>query len=640
MKKFSLFLLLAFYLSVQLANASLLNKEVEDFLGAKPKDYAQKYLIPAKKLKVAQTHKEKGKLSFAMKEWSSLARDSEFMEHASYELALAYREKKNFLKSQEYLQKILFELPPSAYNDLAHPLWLDNLCDQALLSAKKAKNKNQIRTAQRSLQKCLAETRWKDWTNREDQVAALYDLLKKNKDPLFGSFVGEVVQAMPASTNIRVRIVKEIPNADLSKYADTPRFRINSSSPSGVKAVYPDVDLFNQGISFFLEEKIADANNSFKKILADYPESEHGERAQYWAARTDELLGNKESANQRYERIFQENFFSYYGLQSALRLGRDLKTYLVPGELKPATLSGTPITRHAQSLWKLRALLEVELADQAREEAEFLFRNRPGGFTFGQGTPEGALYIASLYQSAGYHLAAFSHAYAATTLDPNQTQLYTFDLIFPQAFFKDFLKASENTNIHPLLLLSLSKQESAFLPTATSRANALGLMQLLLSTAKEVSPKVTREDLFTPSVNTQVGSKYLQKLLERFESIPLALAAYNAGPSRAAQWQKKLLEYSSMRDKFDVDAFIDFIPFTETRKYVGNILRNYAWYKLLNKDGTIKSVQELATQWQKDQPENPPQKNQDSDLPNEPSQQTVEPYTPKETDTSDLIEEL
>lgn len=609
---------------------SLLTTESEKFLGTPPKGFKEKYLAPAKKLKAAlllkQDHADQ-----AIKALIPLAQNGEYAEHASYELALLYREKKEFQKSLTQVQRLLFEMPPSAYSDQVRPWILDNRCELATQSKKK-----------NDLLYCLQNTPWKEWNNREDQIKALYELLKKSSDPLLGSFVAEAIQALPSTSPLRTKFGKEIPNAELKKYAQVPRYRTGSINPSGVKAINPDADLFDQGMVAVLEGKFSDAQDLFKKMIADFPQSDHGERARYWIARTSDLTGKSEDAKQRYEQIFQENPLGYYGLQSALRLKRDLRTFFVPSEINPKPMEGTPLIGQARSLWKIRALLEVGLLEQTREEAEFLFQSRPGSFTFGQDNAEGAILVGQLYQAAGYHLAAFSHAYAATTLDPAQLNLLTLDLIFPQVFQKEFEEASMNTNIHPLLLASLTKQESAFLPNALSRADAYGLMQLIPTTAKEVDPKIKKEQLFLPKENIRLGSKYLQKLLEKYQgSIALALAGYNAGPNRANQWQKKMLEYDSMKKNFDVEVFIDTIPFTETRKYVGSILRNFAWYKLLNKDGSIESVQELASQWQRNQkveqpatpptpPESIPLQEQEKNEEEEPAT----PLTPKSSDTS------
>jgi membrane-bound lytic murein transglycosylase MltF len=251
-------------------------------------------------------------------------------------------------------------------------------------------------------------------------------------------------------------------------------------------------------------------------------------------------------------------------------------------------------------------LLEEGLIEPARMEARGLFNYKPGGSTFGQDNAAGAALTAFLYHAAGYSNASFSHAYAAYSLDPKALNSFLLDILFPQLFPEAYEKASAASSVNPLLLLSVSKQESAFLPNAVSKANAFGLMQLLLATAREMEPSLKRDDLFEPGPNTLAGSRYLGKLVNRFGgNIALALAGYNAGPSRAAQWQKKMLESDRMKDTFDIDAFIDTIPFTETRRYVGSILRNYAWYKMIAKDGKVESIQELAFQWQKSKNETP-----------------------------------
>lgn len=572
-----------------LALASELPPELNTFLGKPPAAFEKKFLQPAKQLKKAMVHVADKKTDAAIKEFAPLSAKGEMAEHASFELSRAYREKKDFAKSTALANRVLYEFPSTPYRDQLQEMVDENDCDQGL------KTKSQS-----LLFRCLQKISWREWADKEPQVTELYNLLKKSKDPLFGPYVAELIQALPASAPLRARIAKEIPNKDLQAYGTMARYRTRTSPPAGVRPTNPDADLFDLGMQAVLEKKWGDANGSFKKLVADFPQSEHLDRAQYWIARSEEALGNADEAKRRYNEIYSENPLSYYGLQSALRLKKDLSLLIAPSSAEPAPLQGTLLPRQAVAIWRLRALMETGLIDQARMEAKALFQYRPGGSTFGQDNAGGAALVALLYHTAGYSMGAFSQAYAAISLDANQLNAFTLDLIFPSNFQKQFEAAGERTGVNPYLLLSVAKQESAFLPNAISRANAFGLMQLLLSTARDIDGKTTREALFDPAVNTQLGSRYLQKLIERFQgNIALALAAYNAGPTRAVQWQKRMLEFSSMKENFDMDTFIDTIPFTETRRYVGSILRNYAWYKLMNKDGTIGTIEELAFQWQK-----------------------------------------
>lgn len=626
---------------------SNLTNELKTFLGPAPKFFEERYHQPAKKLKQALLHEQDGKIDLAIKDLLPLSEKSEFADHATYQLIQLYRSKKEFSKSNAQILRLLYELPYSSYADNTKDLILANDCDKALTTARAANNAIKKKAAAQNLLLCLSKSPWKDWPNKEAQVEALFFIFKENKDPLLGPFTAEVIQAMPAGSDIRKKINKAIPNSELKKYSELARYRMKTNPPAGIKAVYPDSDLFDQGMAFVLQNKWGEANSVFKKLTNDYPQSEHLDRAQYWIARTEDLLGNQEEAKRRYEQILSDSPLTYYGLQSALRLKRDLQTYVLPSEIKLKPMEGTLLTRQAISIWKLRALIEVGLIDQAREEAEFLFQHRPGGFTFGQDSPEGAILTAYLYQSAGFHLAAFSQAATAISFDINNLNTFTLDLIFPQVFREEILRAGEQTTINPLLIYSLTKQESAFLPNALSRSDAMGLMQLLFGTAREIDSKVNKTDLFKPATNTILGAKYLKKLIDRYQgNIALALAAYNAGPTRANQWQKKLLESSNMKQNFDIEIFIDTIPFAETRKYVSNILRNFAWYKLLNKDGTLSSIQELAFQWQKEKvitnpppatdpvPESNPQPTQPEPMPDPlPEQPDPAAATPAPTPT-------
>ena len=133
------------------------------------------------------------------------------------------------------------------------------------------------------------------------------------------------------------------------------------------------------------------------------------------------------------------------------------------------------------------------------------------------------------------------------------------------------------------LLLGLARQESELDPQAISRSGAMGLMQLMPATARQVSRKLgmsysrsrLREDR---GYNIALGSTYLAELLETFQGDrALALAAYNAGPNRVAEW---LRTYGDPRsDKVDPIDWIELVPFAETRNYIQRVLESTAVYR-------------------------------------------------------------
>jgi soluble lytic murein transglycosylase len=125
------------------------------------------------------------------------------------------------------------------------------------------------------------------------------------------------------------------------------------------------------------------------------------------------------------------------------------------------------------------------------------------------------------------------------------------------------------------LIYAIIRQESLYRADAASSAGALGLMQLLPSTAQATArraglPKPSRNSLLIPSVNVPLGSAYLRGLLDRADGqLPLAIAGYNAGPNAVRRW----LPPAPM----ETDVWVENIPYNETRAYVQRV----HWHSLV-----------------------------------------------------------
>ena len=151
-------------------------------------------------------------------------------------------------------------------------------------------------------------------------------------------------------------------------------------------------------------------------------------------------------------------------------------------------------------------------------------------------------------------------------------------LRFPIAYQNTVSSYAHQNGIANDWVFSLIRQESAFAYQARSPVGALGMMQLMPATAKQVSKSIGvrykgKNSLLTPEKNIQLGTTYMGQLLRRFQgNTILATAAYNAGPTRVKRWQP-------MNTPIAGDIWIETIPYRETRNYVKNVMTYQAIYR-------------------------------------------------------------
>jgi soluble lytic murein transglycosylase len=140
---------------------------------------------------------------------------------------------------------------------------------------------------------------------------------------------------------------------------------------------------------------------------------------------------------------------------------------------------------------------------------------------------------------------------------------------FPLAYHDYFITNARISDIPTNWSLAIARQESSFMPDAKSSAGALGIMQVMPTTAKLIADSAmvsyrSKGDLIDPLKSIKLGSTYLGQLLRRFNNNRiLASAAYNAGPNRVDGW---------LNENLPLDVWIETIPLKETRNYVQNVL--------------------------------------------------------------------
>jgi soluble lytic murein transglycosylase len=151
-------------------------------------------------------------------------------------------------------------------------------------------------------------------------------------------------------------------------------------------------------------------------------------------------------------------------------------------------------------------------------------------------------------------------------------ELMDFDQRFPMPLRDLVVRRAEQIRLDPAYVYGLIRQESRFILDARSHVGASGLMQVMPATAKWIGLNSFTPDQITDrEVNVAIGTAYLKLVLDDFEgSVPMATAAYNAGPNRPRNWRNgPVLEAAIWAEN---------IPFLETRDYVKKVLSNTTNY--------------------------------------------------------------
>ncbi len=207
-------------------------------------------------------------------------------------------------------------------------------------------------------------------------------------------------------------------------------------------------------------------------------------------------------------------------------------------------------------------------------------------------SPQEVVLLAELAKQMGQPQLALRLAKIAFNRD-----LPVGDYALPVGVIPEF-RSLLSDRVDPALVHALSRQESEFNAAAKSPVGASGLMQLMPSTARAVANaykvKFDANQLTNAAYNTQLGEAHLKQLIDSYNgSYFLALAAYNAGGGRVADWIK---QFGDPRDpKVDPVDWIERIPFTETRQYVVKIMETLQLYRsrLAGPTQALQLVQDL-----------------------------------------------
>jgi soluble lytic murein transglycosylase len=304
----------------------------------------------------------------------------------------------------------------------------------------------------------------------------------------------------------------------------------------------------------------------YEAYLADFPGGRRWEEASYWAARARLEDGDTVAARRWIETIRIREPVSYYAVIGSALLGEPYHVELAAGASaeEPGWLS--------EGLRRLDLLMAAGLLPGAEaEESRLIGRAR--------GSHSVTLTLAEALIDRGRTVAGINLGWALRGAGvPWDRRLA--QVVYPFPYRELVRREAEEWGVDPIMLAALIRQESAFEADIVSTAGAVGLMQVMPSTGKELAraygpAPFAPVNLTAPEVNLHLGAAFFVEMNGRYGGVlPLVLSAYNAGPTRATRWRR-------FPEVTDPARFTERIPFDETRGYVKNVSRNLGLYQVL-----------------------------------------------------------
>lgn len=352
-----------------------------------------------------------------------------------------------------------------------------------------------------------------------------------------------------------------------------------------IRTQYPDyhrielVDFLSFWIGY--RQKNFEVSGRILKNIAsrNSPESYYYRRARYWQSRVLGKAGLEKEEEAILKEVAIDNPATYYGAMAATRLkqrGISLGKVKKSGERKKMSDFRLP-----ETAWTMLLFFHKEMSMLKH----FLPVVKKAVLDRGGEADRVALsYVA---KKMGYFSLSARLIRSVPTLSSSSMEYIK--LQYPIGFEAEISAHADFYDVPMLFVCSIARQESLFNTAAVSKSYAIGLLQLLPSTAqllanRERYGKVTVQNLKKPLTNIRFGIKFLGMLINRFDgSLPLAAASYNAGPGKIDRWIKR-------NGHMEIDEFVEDIPIFQTRAYVKKVMRNYSMYHYLYNGKVLDSI--------------------------------------------------
>lgn len=371
-------------------------------------------------------------------------------------------------------------------------------------------------------------------------------------------------------------------------------------------AQFPKGDMVTEALFYItvqalLKKRYADAR-ALLDLDAKLPPKEfkphHAGRRQYWTARIDQLTGKTRAAKAGYARVLSDARYTWYAVLALSRLKElDRNAAKAAWQAAKALPAKTTLPAAQGPAWTFPK--PAGLNDTQWKKAVMLARLGLPTLAWPALKDAGVkddrkdlLWLSAwMLDRAGAYYVSHDLLRRKLTefreVPPTGPLRKHWDIAFPTPFAGLVQKAARDTGVDRHFIRAIMREESGFNAAVQSWASAIGLMQLILPTAKRMRDKkkkekaVTRDSLKVPAVNIRLGSRYLAHVKKhtgaQWALIP---SGYNAGGGALKRWLKA-------RGHLPLDLFVETIPFQEARWYTKRVIATWATYRALHGDGDL-----------------------------------------------------
>ena len=323
---------------------------------------------------------------------------------------------------------------------------------------------------------------------------------------------------------------------------------------------------------------------TFASLMRLFPGNRLAMAAHFWTAKCYERKNQLDTAKRIYREVLEAHHW-YYSSRAEVVL-REMDERIESAKAFPKSIRVNAVPNHSK--WKqiglrrsarIGKLMELKFYDDAIAEIR-------GEIKLERGNPNANYYnLIVCYQKKRRFNEAYDYAQQLSTFASLRNEngampLELYQLLYPVYYREIINKYSKKYEMDPLFVAAMILEESRFGAESVSWAGAIGLMQIMPQTGRELARqlKIRRFEknmLLNPSVNIEMGTKYMKFLMNRFQNNhALVTGAYNGGPGRMNRWVKE-------RGLADLDEFIEDIAINETRRHIKKVLDSYYVYQKL-----------------------------------------------------------